>query len=167
MTYGSLATGITAKAAGLLPDEGFWLAMIVLAIAVGLELFLFKSIRDRRVLGEKPVVGATVVLALISMACFCGWSAAFILLMQDGNYLRGKGTDMEKTLENTVLGLSPELAQGLSLLLFVFGALMLLLLTFVVMKRKRRGQKALPGAGIVLLMICVASFVGALVLKLL
>ena len=72
---------------------------------------------------------------------------------------------MEKTMEHTVMGLSPELAQGLSLLLFVLAALMFLLVTFAAMKRNRRGQKSLPGAGIVLLMIGVASFVGALLLK--
>jgi predicted membrane channel-forming protein YqfA (hemolysin III family) len=72
---------------------------------------------------------------------------------------------MNSAMENTVLGLSPELAQGVSLLLFVLAALMFLLVVFTVMKRKSRGQKSLPGAGIVLLMIGVASFVGALVLK--
>ena len=72
---------------------------------------------------------------------------------------------MEKTMQHTVMGLSPELAQGLSLLLFVLAALMLLLVTYAFMKRKARGQQALPGAAIVLLMIGLASFVGALVLK--
>ena len=73
---------------------------------------------------------------------------------------------MGNTAVETVLGLAPEVAQGLSLLLFVLSALMLLLVTYAAMKRSRRGQKALPGAAIILVMIGVASFVFALVLKL-
>ncbi len=73
---------------------------------------------------------------------------------------------MGNTAVETVLGLAPEVAQGLSLLLFVLSALMLLLVTYAAMKRSRRGQKALPGAAIILVMIGVVSFVFALVLKL-
>ena len=72
---------------------------------------------------------------------------------------------MDQTMHQVIPGLSPELAQGLSVLLFVLAALMFLLVAFAMVKRRARGQKALPGAGIVLLMIGVASFVGALVLK--
>jgi predicted membrane channel-forming protein YqfA (hemolysin III family) len=66
-----------------------------------------------------------------------------------------------------VLGLPYELAQGLSLLLFVFAALMFLLVVMAVMKRRARGDKALPGAGIVLLAIGVVSFGAAMLLKVL
>lgn len=73
---------------------------------------------------------------------------------------------MDTTVTNTVFGLSPELAHGLSLLLFVLATLMFMLVAFAYVKRQSKGQKALPGAGVVLLFIGVASFVGALVLKL-
>ena len=72
---------------------------------------------------------------------------------------------MELVLNASVLGLAPDVAQGLSVLLFVLAALMLLLVTYAFMKRRRRGQKGLPGAGVVLLLIGAASFIGALVLK--
>ena len=64
------------------------------------------------------------------------------------------------------LGLAPEVAQGLSLGLFILATLLFMLVIFAAMKRRSRGQSSLPGAAIVLLVIAVASFVGALVLKL-
>ena len=64
------------------------------------------------------------------------------------------------------LGLTPEVTQGLSLGLFILAALLFMLVIYAAMKRAARGQKSLPGAAIVLLAIGVASFVGALVLKL-
>lgn len=64
-----------------------------------------------------------------------------------------------------VLGLSYEMAQGLSVLLFVFAALMFLLVVAAVMKRRAAGERTLPGAGIVLLAIGLMSFLGALLLK--
>ncbi len=64
------------------------------------------------------------------------------------------------------LGLAPEVAEGLSLGLFILAALLFMLVIYAGMKRAARGQKSLPGAAIVLLVIGVASFVGALVLKL-
>ncbi|MCF6198715.1 MAG: hypothetical protein L3J67_04855 [Hyphomicrobiaceae bacterium] len=70
-------------------------------------------------------------------------------------------------MEPSIMGLAPDVAQGLSVLLFVLAALMLLLVSYAVMKRRRQGQKGLPGAGVALLMIGVASFVGALILKIL
>ncbi len=73
---------------------------------------------------------------------------------------------MDTTLEHTVMGLSPELAHGLSLLLFVFAALMFMLVAFAHVKRQAKNLPAMPGPAIVLLMIGIASFVGALVLKL-
>ena len=72
MTFASLATGPTTKALGLMPDEGLALAVVLIFISILLELFLFRSIRDRRVLGEQAVKAATVVLAIISMLCFLG-----------------------------------------------------------------------------------------------
>ena len=74
-------------------------------------------------------------------------------------------------LTNT-LGLTPEVAQGLSLGLFILATLLFMLVIFAAMKRRSRGQSSLPGAAIVLLggggggVIAVASFVGALILKL-
>lgn len=68
---------------------------------------------------------------------------------------------------SSVLGLSYEAAQGLSLLLFVLAALMFLLVVMAAMQRRARGDRTLPGAGIVLLAIGVLSFAGALALKLL
>jgi hypothetical protein len=66
-----------------------------------------------------------------------------------------------------VLGLPYEVAQGLSLLLFVLAALLLLLVVAALMKRRAAGERALPGAGIVLLAIGLASLLFALLLKLL
>ncbi len=74
---------------------------------------------------------------------------------------------MENAMDTAVMGLAPDVAQGLSVLLFVLAALMLLLVTYAAMKRRRQGQKGLPGAGIALLMVGVASFIGALILKIL
>ncbi len=70
--FEKLATGEAVKALGLMPKDGFWLAIVLLAIFVIIELALFKSVRDRRVLGETTIVGATIVLAMISMACAVG-----------------------------------------------------------------------------------------------
>lgn len=64
-----------------------------------------------------------------------------------------------------VLGLSYEMAQGLSLLLFVLSALLFLLVVMAVMKRRARGENPLPGPGIVLLAIGLVSFFSALLLK--
>ena len=72
---------------------------------------------------------------------------------------------MELTATNA-LGLAPEVTQGLSLGLFILATLLFMLVIYAAMKRRSRGQKSLPGAGVVLLVIAIASFVGALVLKL-
>ncbi len=73
---------------------------------------------------------------------------------------------MEATVENTILGLAPEVAQGLSLLLFVLTAFLFMMVIFISMKNRQKGRKALPSAGVALLMIGIVSFVGALLLKL-
>ena len=70
--FEQLATGEAVKVLGLMPKDGFWLAIILLAISVIIELTLLKSIRDRRVLGETTVVGTTIVLAMISLICAVG-----------------------------------------------------------------------------------------------
>ena len=67
---------------------------------------------------------------------------------------------------NAVPGLSPEIAQGLSLGLFILATLLFMLVIYAAMKRRARGQSSLPGAAIVLLVIGVVSFIGALFLKL-
>ncbi len=77
MNFATLATGPTAKTLGLLPDEAFWLAVILIVTSLFLEGFLFKSIRDRRVLGQRPVIGATVVLAFLSLLFL---ASGFLLL---------------------------------------------------------------------------------------
>ncbi len=63
-------------------------------------------------------------------------------------------------------GLAPEVVQGLSLGLFILAAFLFMLVIYAAMKRRSQGQKSLPGAAIALLIIGVASFVGALALKL-
>lgn len=73
-----LADGATTKALGLLPDEGFWLAVILIGLAIVLDLLVFKSIRDRHVLEKKPVVGATIMLVIISLLCFVAGVLIFL-----------------------------------------------------------------------------------------
>ena len=70
--FEKLATGSVAKALGLVPQDGFWLAIVLLVTSFVIELALFRSVRDRRVLGKNPVVAATIILAVISMFCLFG-----------------------------------------------------------------------------------------------
>ena len=72
MNFDTLANGPTAKTLGLLPGEGIWLAVILILFALALDALLIKSIVDRRVLEKKPVVGATIVLSVISTLCLLG-----------------------------------------------------------------------------------------------
>ncbi len=72
MFYAALAAGPASKALGLVPEDALALAIVAIAISVVLELFLLKSVRDRRVLGVPPVSAATVVLAFVSMLCLLG-----------------------------------------------------------------------------------------------
>ncbi len=77
MNFDKLADGATSGFLGLLPDEGFWLAIILILLAVVLELAIWRSVRDRKVLGLPPVAGATIVLAIISLLSFV---AALLIL---------------------------------------------------------------------------------------
>ena len=70
--FEKLATGEAVKALGIVPQDGLWLAIILLTISVFIELVLLKSVRDRRVLGETTIVSASIVLAMISLACAVG-----------------------------------------------------------------------------------------------
>jgi hypothetical protein len=72
MNFDTLATGPAAKALGLQPDEGFWLAVTLILLALVLDVLLVKSILDRRVLEKKPAVGATIVLSIVSTLCLLG-----------------------------------------------------------------------------------------------
>ncbi|MCF6198714.1 MAG: hypothetical protein L3J67_04850 [Hyphomicrobiaceae bacterium] len=67
--FEKLATGEAVKALGLMPEDGFWLAIVLLLLSLLIELALFKSVRDRRVFGKKTVVSATIALAVISLVC--------------------------------------------------------------------------------------------------
>jgi hypothetical protein len=70
MNFDMLATGATVQALGLMPDEGRLLAAILVVLCVIIGLFLTKSVRDRKVLEQEPVVGATIVLTIIAILCF-------------------------------------------------------------------------------------------------
>ncbi len=70
--FEKLATGEAVKALGLLPKDGFWLAVSLLVLSLLIELALLKSVRDRRVFGKTTVVGTTIALAIISLFCAVG-----------------------------------------------------------------------------------------------
>ncbi len=70
--FEKLATGETVKVLGLMPKDGFWLAIALLLLSLMIELALFKSVRDRRVFGKTAVVGTTIALAIISLLCAVG-----------------------------------------------------------------------------------------------
>ena len=67
--FEKVATGEAVRVLGLMPKDGFWLAVLLLLISAVIELSLLKSVRDRHVLGKEAVGVATIVLAMISLFC--------------------------------------------------------------------------------------------------
>jgi len=77
MNFASLAHGASIEAMGLQPDEGLWLAVILIALSLIIALLLVKSVRDRKVLDLPPIVGASHVLMAVSFICLL---AALLIL---------------------------------------------------------------------------------------
>jgi formate-dependent nitrite reductase membrane component NrfD len=72
MSFDNLAQGATAEALGLVADDAFWLAIILIVLSLAIALLLVKSVRDRQVLEMQPVIGATYALVAIALLCFVG-----------------------------------------------------------------------------------------------
>ena len=67
--FEKLATGKAVAALGLVPQDGFWLAVALLVISAMIEISLLKLVSDRRVLGAATVSGVVIALGMVSLAC--------------------------------------------------------------------------------------------------
>lgn len=73
-----IATGGIAASLGIEPGSAFWVAMVLFAAGVLVDLWLVKSIRDRQVRGVQPVGSSAIALVMLSTLCIM--AGALLLL---------------------------------------------------------------------------------------